>query len=77
MLVWPSSKINGGSGKGNRLKGVQVPILKAGDGAKVSTLAGTLDMDLAEGCPFLLLGEVTFRIASFQPGLSSAGREKG
>lgn len=41
-----------------------VPTLRTGGRARANTWAGTQDIDLAEGYLFLLLGEVTFRIAS-------------
>lgn len=53
-----------------------MPILRIGGGARASTWARTLDIDLAEGYTFLLRGEITFRIASSQLALSPAEREK-
>ena len=67
LIAGHSSKRNGDSGReiGSREKsGCGVPTLRTGGRARAKTWAETQDIDLAEGYLFLLLGEVTFRIAS-------------
>lgn len=69
LIAGHSSKINGDSGWeiGSReMSGCGVPTLRTGGRARANMWAGTQDIDSAEGYLFLLLGEVTFRIASSQ-----------
>ena len=67
LIAGHSSKRNGDSGReiGSReMSGCGVPTLRTGGRARANMWAGTEDVDSAEGYLFLLLGGVTFRIAS-------------
>ena len=69
LIAGHSSKINGHSRWeiGSReMSGCGVPTLRTGGRARANMWAGTQDIDSAKGYLFLLLGEVTFRIASSQ-----------